>query len=188
MNKIEEYEFSLKFSLSAPSDDPNLYVEALGEAGCTDAVIGVGELGFIGFAFSREGNSAVEAITSAVEDVKNTIPSAMLISATPDLVGLTDIANIFSFSRQYARDLRRKNIRSFPYPVHEGNPSLWHLSSILRWSTRYLDQPKINSQLLEVAEATRRLNLSREQFKFDKQGPSPFDSLFEGEQGAPSKG
>ena len=88
---MKEYEFTLKFSVN---DNPEQYVEKLGAEGCTDALIGVGKNGRIALNFIREARSAYDAVSSAVEDVKRAIPEAKLIEASPDFVGLTDIAKL----------------------------------------------------------------------------------------------
>jgi hypothetical protein len=46
-----------------------------------------------------------QALLSALSDVQRVMPDAKLVEASPDLVGLTDIANLLGFSRQYMRKL-----------------------------------------------------------------------------------
>ena len=41
------FEFTLKFALPESTQDPSPYVDALGESGCDDAIIGVGQKGRI---------------------------------------------------------------------------------------------------------------------------------------------
>ena len=98
---------------------------------------------------------------SAINEVKRAIPGAKLIEATPDLVGLSDIAEILGFSRQNIRKLMLNNQASFPAPIHEGKASLWHLSSVLTWlqqENRYsIDEP-----LIHVAKANMQLNIAKE--------------------------
>ena len=79
-----EYEFEMRFRL--PVDDANAgdLVERLGEAGCDDALIGIGQLGRIALKFTREAESARRVIVSALEDVKKAIPEAKLIELAPD--------------------------------------------------------------------------------------------------------
>ncbi len=62
------------------------------------------------------------------------MPSATLIEAAPDLVGLTDIADIVGMSRQNMRKLMLAHPASFPPPVHEGASSLWRLWEVLALS------------------------------------------------------
>jgi hypothetical protein len=85
----------------------------------------VGQRGRIALDFARESTSAWAAIASAVQDVKRAIPGAELIEASPDFVGLSDVADIAGFTRQNMRKLMLSNIATFPLAVHEGTPSLW---------------------------------------------------------------
>ncbi len=97
------------------------------------ALVGIGQNGRIALDFIRESRSAFEAISTAISDVKNVIPDARLIEASPDLVGLTDVAEILGFSRQYMRKLTLVSGAEFPAPVHEGKSSIWHLAQVLMW-------------------------------------------------------
>ncbi len=117
---MKTYEFELKFRLPGTAQNPERFVERLAEAGCTDALVGIGQAGRIAFHFTRDANSAFEAVLSAVKNIKNAIPEATLIEAAPDLVGLSDIADILGYSRQNIRKLMMNNLASFPTPIHEG--------------------------------------------------------------------
>ncbi len=86
-----EYDFVLKFKLAEDSADANVLVERLGEAGCDDAVVGIGQPGRVALNFTREADSTQQAIISALEDVRRVIPDAELIGASPDLAALTGI-------------------------------------------------------------------------------------------------
>ena len=70
------YDFTIVFDLPVPSVDPAGYLDALYEAGCDDATVGVGEPGSIELDFTREASSAEEAMSSAVADVLKAIPGA----------------------------------------------------------------------------------------------------------------
>jgi hypothetical protein len=78
-----EYDFVLKFKLAEGSADVNDLVERLGEAGCDDALVGIGQPGRIALNFTREADSAQQAFISALEDVRRAIPDAELIEAKP---------------------------------------------------------------------------------------------------------
>lgn len=125
-----EYEFTLKYQLSGPQDIDAL-IERLAEAGCDDAVVGIGQPGRLALAFAREGATAQEALHSALADVRRALPQAQLIEASPDLVGLTDVAEVVGVSRQNMRKLMLTHPSTFPAPVHDGSLSLWHLADIL---------------------------------------------------------
>src|SRR5690242_12916771 len=99
-----EYEFILKFALPNPDDDPSNFLDALYEAGCgDDSVIGVGKRGTIALDFTRHGESAEEAVLSAVEAVRKTIRGAVLTEVSPDLVTLAGVADVIGCSRQNIR-------------------------------------------------------------------------------------
>ena len=100
-----EYDFTLKFKLSDSDCDFDQLVDRLGEAGCTDALAGIGVPGRIAIDFTREASSAKDAILSALADVKGAIPTAQLIEVGPDFVGLTDVAQLVGVSRQNMRKL-----------------------------------------------------------------------------------
>ena len=66
------FEFSLKFSV--PEDGVDTHVERLGEAGCDDALIGVGRPGRIALDFDRAADSAFAAVAGAVSEVRAAYP------------------------------------------------------------------------------------------------------------------
>jgi len=156
-----QYNFTLRFALGKRDADPNLFVDKLFEEGCDDALVGLGRRGHIALDFTREAPTADEAILSALADVQRAIPEAKLVEATPDLVGLTDIANLLGFSRQYMRKLAVTKGAGFPLPVHEGKPAIWHLSTVLSWfadsKTREFD-----ATLMEVSRVNMQCNLVKE--------------------------
>jgi hypothetical protein len=156
-----EFEFTLKFALPAghaPSDE---LVERLGAAGCEDALVGIGQVGRIALAFTREADSAKSAIFSALGAVKTAIPGAKLLEVTPDFVGLTDIAERVGVSRQAMRKLMLAHREEFPAPVHEGSAALWHLAPVLAW-LQERGTYAIPSTLREVAHLAMQINLTKE--------------------------
>lgn len=157
---MNEYEFTLKFSLPISEFRASDYVERLYENGCDDALIGVGAKGYIALDFIREAGSAYAAVASAITDVKNVIPDATLIEATPDFVGLTDAAKILGCSRQNIRNIIVKGAPRSPLPVYEGTPSIWHLADILIW-LREEKTYAIDDSLLEIAKTNMNLNIAR---------------------------
>ena len=163
---MNEFEFTLIFGLTGDLLEPDAYIERLGKAGCDDALIGVGKSGRIALLFNRGAENALEAVLSAIRDVKRAIPDAQFIEATPDLVGLTDIAEVLGCSRQNIRKLMLKNRASFPAPIHEGKAALWHLSSVLTWLQRENRYP-VDETLLLVAKANMQLNIAKEAAKLD---------------------
>ncbi|MCO6441648.1 MAG: DNA-binding protein [Nitrococcus mobilis] len=170
---MKEYDFTLKYRLGNPNEDAEKHLEALAESGCDDAVVGVGQNGRISLNFIREAESALEAVASAISDVQKAIPEAKLVEATPDYVGVTDIAELFGFSRQYMRKLIQTKGASFPEPVHEGKPSLWHLTDILGWFREH-DSRDIQSELFEVSQINMQLNVYKSCMKASAALPKGF--------------
>src|SRR5690625_4408471 len=128
-----EYIFTLKYALPGNDYDLDSIVDSLGEAGCDDALIGIGQPGRLALEFTREATDAKAAIGSALDDVRRVTPFAKLIEVAPDLVGLTDVATILGMSRQNMRKIMLSHQKSFPLPVHDGKIALWHLADILSW-------------------------------------------------------
>lgn len=171
-----QYDFTLRFELGQHDADPEQFVDKLLAAGCDDALIGLGRPGRIALDFTREASSADDAILSALADVQRAIPEAKLIEATPDLVGLTDIANLLGFSRQYMRKLAVKKGAGFPLPVHEGKPAIWHLSTVLSWFADSKTR-EVDAALLEIARVNMQCNLTKELAGLDRSMSKRFKKI-----------
>jgi hypothetical protein len=156
-----EYDFTLKFKLAADDADADELVERLGEAGCDDALVGIGQPGRIALNFSREADSAQRAIVSALVDVKKVIPEAKLLEVSPDFVGLTDVAELVGVTRQNMRKLMLAHAESFPTPIHEGSAAFWHLWLVLQW-LKDRGGYRIEQPLLDVAHIAMQINLMKE--------------------------
>ena len=156
-----EYTFTLKYRLAEQDCDHADIVERLGTAGCDDALIGVGQPGRLALEFTREADSAEAAMVSALADVKGAVPSAKLIEAAPDFVGLTDVADVIGVTRQNMRKLMVSHAMSFPAPVHEGSTAIWHLADVLSW-LQAKGSYTLEQSVLEVAVATMQINLVKE--------------------------
>lgn len=150
------FEFDLIFKLPADAPDPAAHVDALFEAGCDDALPGVGLPGTIALAFSREATTPEDAMGSALRDVRKAIPGAIFIEAKPDLVGPSEIAALFGCSRQ---NVRKHLIEkpTAPPPAHVGNPSLWHLAEVSGYLGACM-RVSLDPAVIEAAESARRLN------------------------------
>lgn len=155
-----KYDFALDFRLARADEDPDELVGRLGAAGCDDSTVGIGVPGAIGLLFTRDAESAQQAIISAISDVKRAIPDAELVEVGPDLAGLTDIAELVGVSRQNMRKLMVNHPIDFPAPVHGGSTTLWHLAPVLEWliARGY----SIDQRLLDVARMAMQINLVKE--------------------------
>jgi hypothetical protein len=161
-----EYTFTFKYRLSDDDCNHSELVERLGAAGCDDALIGVGQPGRIALEFTREADSAAAALLSALADVKRAIPTAKLIEAAPDFVGLTDFADVVGVTRQNMRKLMINNVTSFPAPVHEGAAAIWHLADVFAW-VQAKGLYDVEQTLVEVANTTKQINLTKEVAQLD---------------------
>jgi hypothetical protein len=156
-----EYIFTLKYQLSESDSNMDELVERLGAAGCDDALVGIGQPGRIALEFTREARSAEEALVSALASVKTAVPSAKLIEAAPDFVGLTDAAQAVGVTRQNMRKLMITHATSFPTPVHEGTTTVWHLADILGW-LQAKGNYSLEQTLVDVASTAMQINLAKE--------------------------
>ncbi len=156
---MNEYDFTLKFNLEDSQAEPDDFIEKLYAGGCNDALIGVGNKGYVALNFIREASSAYEAISSAINDVKRVVPAATLIEAAPDFVGLTDAAKILGYTQQNIRNLIIKSDSKSPIPVYEGTDSIWHLAEILIW-LREVQTYSIDDALLDIAQTNMNINIA----------------------------
>ena len=69
----------MRFRLPMPTDNAAEFLDALYEAGCSDALVGIAEPGFVALTFSRQAVSFEAATDSAQEDVMYAIPGAELV-------------------------------------------------------------------------------------------------------------
>lgn len=87
------FEFKLKYQLPSTGLCADQLVDKLGEAGCTDALVGLGVPAQVALEFVREASSSQEAILSALTAVKRALPGARLIDAEPDIARLSEVLN-----------------------------------------------------------------------------------------------
>ena len=155
---MKEYDFVLMFRLNQSDPNPEHYLDLLYEAGCDDALLGIGKPGYLALDFSRESNSAFDAIESAIANVKSVLAEAELIHISPDLVGIKELASIFECTRQNIQKFVSKP--TFPNPVYKGSQAIWHLAAVLDWFV--VNGHDIERELLEVAELAMSINLQLE--------------------------
>lgn len=156
---MTHYDFTLIFAISTDWER-SVLEDRLFNAGCDDALVGTGQKGRLALTFTREGAAAAEAVDSAIRDVRTAVPDASLVEVAPDFVGMTDMANLFGFSRQNMRKLVLVHRDSFPLPVHEGRSPVWHLADVLDW---FAQQGRVVDPLLrELARESLQVNVARE--------------------------
>lgn len=83
---MKNYSFVLKYDLPDHASSPGQHLDTLYEAGCDDALIGIGVHGRLALDFTRQSTSAFEAISSAMLDVKKAMPMSRMVEATTIMI------------------------------------------------------------------------------------------------------
>jgi hypothetical protein len=174
---MSTYDFTLRFTLPSSEMDMDEVADRLYGAGCDDALIGIGHPGRVALDFTRKAASAHEAVMSAVSDVSAAVPGSVLVEVTPDLVGVTDVADMVGCSRQNIRQLMASCASSVPVPVHEGKQSLWHLAPVLNWLVRD-KQYEIRQDLMDLAATNMRVNLALDSLRADSDTENELRAIF----------
>ncbi|MFM2045408.1 MAG: hypothetical protein RLY86_3984 [Pseudomonadota bacterium] len=165
------FTFTLRVALPPDSPDPMDHVDALAGAGCTDALVGTGHRGIVALTFDREAGEAEAALCSAWADVQRAIPRARLIEVRPDLVNLSDAADLLGWSRQNMRKYAGGEIRAaaspFPEPVIAAIPPLYRLAEVLDWLAR-AGKTNLPPALPAIAREAAQWNLSLQRDRLDR--------------------
>jgi len=156
---VSEYAFTVRFDIRAAGSSNDQVVERLGAAGCDDCIVGVGKPGCLALTFDREAGSARDAVLGAIHDVTRVVPSARLLEASPDLVGLSDLAELVGRTRQNMRKLLLDCDATAPAPLHQGSASVWRLAPVLEW-LRTEKSYAVPDELLDLARTTMQVNLA----------------------------
>lgn len=162
---MKEFNFALIFDFHNHQIDPDIYSDALYEAGCSDGLFSVGKKGSIAIDFIRESESAYEAVFSAIKQVKSVIPQSDLIYISPDIVGIKELAEIFECSKQNIQKYTYKE--NFPNAFYRRSQSLWYLEEVLNWFKENSDL-EVDYSLEEIAKLARIINL-----ELNKKNKSP---------------
>ena len=111
-------------------------VDALYEAGCSDALFGARGAVQLG-EFDRMAPSLAEAVTSAIEQVESVRPLQVLRVEPDELVSTTAIAERVGRTRESIRLLieGKRGAGGFPTPVAwvDAKTRLWRWSDVARW-------------------------------------------------------
>lgn len=151
---MKVFEFSIVASGLDPTADD--FESRLYEAGCDDATVSF-QRGHIILDFARAAESADEAISSAIENVRSAGATVDRVEPDP-LVSLSEIA-VRAGLTSAAVSLYASGQRSadFPAPVAKvtsRNP-LWVWSSVAAW---LFARDKLSSQAVSEANAVARAN------------------------------
>ena len=188
---IDTYEFELHFALPDMQADAEAWLDALFEAGCDDALVGVAVPGRVSVSFRRSGSGAMTILLAAITDVGRAIPGARLMSAGPDLLNLTELAGHLTdhdapitrqAMRKYASGEAKTRTMPFPVPAVSGGTPLWHLDDVLHWMTgehKLPEAPRL-AALQRLARVTKALNAACEYQRACAGAPELMAALEEG--------
>ncbi|MCV3243765.1 hypothetical protein [Mesorhizobium sp. ZC-5] len=155
---MKTFEFSIVASgLDHEADD---FEDRFFEAGCDDATIAFAR-GAIILQFARQAETLVDAVNSAVENVK--AAGASVERVEPDyLVSLSEIAERAGLTRaaitQYAKGERGKD---FPLPIARvtTDSPLWDWTNVAKWLR---GRKQISDEVVRQAEILRDTNAALE--------------------------
>lgn len=153
---MSTYEFEIHVALPKNVAIDFDIADRLFRAGCDDCVLGHGRPGRLTLMVDRAAESAEEAINSVLDNLAVAVPGASALEVTPDIVGLTDLAEIVGRTRQNMRVLLLGTTEA-PAPMHVGSTALWHLAPVLEWLSAEKDY-QIDPCLLQTARAAMRAN------------------------------
>lgn len=131
-----EHNFTLVLTPSPGLDDGSA-IEALGEAGATDATVGRRADGIWTAVFYREASSFEEALKSAIRDIRTAGLTVRRVEPD-DFVTQAEVAERLGRSSESIRLLAtgQRGDRSFPGPAVRATSrgSLWRWSEIAAWA------------------------------------------------------
>jgi hypothetical protein len=157
---MNTYQFELVFRIGE-GKNPMDYQDALFEAGCDDATMGVGRIGYLGAMFDREANNAIDAIESAINDIRKAIPESLVEKVEPFMMNTIDIGIRYGLSKAsvskyvLGKDNKRGNKEPFPEQIH----SAWYAVDVSKWFKKNTTV-KIDNSEIEMVGVVHLLNLA----------------------------
>ena len=94
-----EFEFDLVCALPEDTDEGAI-LDALYEAGCDDAAVGLGASGLVGLGFTRAGQDPEAVISQTVKQVMTGLPRRDEAAGGEALVSLADVVGRLKVTRQ----------------------------------------------------------------------------------------
>ncbi|WP_290654786.1 hypothetical protein [Idiomarina sp.] len=125
------YEFSLRFDVSNCGKNQDQIDDSLFEAGCDDALVRHGRGGEINITFERQSSTALDAMQDAQKQVLLALPQAKLLEVKPDFVGPTDIARVYSITRQRVQALVNTKLSHVHPFTSVGNTQIFRLANVI---------------------------------------------------------
>lgn len=126
------------FTLAVEGADLLECADALYDAGLDDALVAGGSGRDQVVEFDREGESLVEVVLCAIEEIEEVVPGARVTRVEPaDLVTLAEIARRVGRTHESVRLLAegRRGPGDFPRPVSDvdAKTRVWEWSTVARW-------------------------------------------------------
>ena len=119
------FEFDLVWALPEGTDEAAI-LDALFEAGCDDAAVGLGASGLIGLGFTRVGEDPEGVISETVKQAMTGLPKGTkLREVKPDLVSLADVAARLKVTRQACKRGRCRRPLWAGCTEHRRCPPIW---------------------------------------------------------------
>lgn len=135
--------FTFTVIVEGPDLQSDETVDALFEAGCDDALIGIAE-GLQYLDFDREAASLEEAVLSAVAAIESVDGLAVVRLADAGLVSMADIAERTGRTRESVRLLvvGERGPGEFPPPVTDprNRYRLWRTAEVAHWMRTHLGE------------------------------------------------
>lgn len=140
--------------------------DALYEAGCDDALVGMRN-GVPFLDFDREAASLVDAIHSAIRDVERAGLKARVVRVEPDdLVSASEIARRMMRSRESIRQCVEgmRGPGGFPAPVSSvrGTSPIWRWAEVAEWFAARGRKSTVKATLVENARVVATVNSALE--------------------------
>lgn len=161
-NTKTTYTFTLILDGADVTKSENL--DALYEAGCDDATIGIGN-GIPRADFDREAGSFVDAMFSAIHDVQRAVPGLRVVRVQPgELVTASAIAERTGRTRESVRLLieGKRGPGSFPSAIAwvDAKTRIWEWSEVARWFAEAMDErPSYVDEAAAIAAVNDALSL-----------------------------
>lgn len=159
--KMAEFDFQV---LCKDVDTSDLvFLDRLFEAGCDDATVSFKD-GYICLDFTRESDSAENAVISAIKDFMRANTGGTVERVEPeDLASLSEIANRVGVTRsslqKYARG-ESKVGKDFPHPVQNISASrreLFSTAEVINWMLQK-NRVEIDERWFELVEVIAKTN------------------------------
>lgn len=167
MKRARKETFSFTLVLAGVTEVTEDLENALFEAGCDDALLGMRD-GVLFLDFDREGPSWAEAILSAIADVQRSDGNAWVARIEPDdLVTASEIARRLQRSRESIRQLAQgeRGPGRFPPPVANltRRSPIWRWAEVAHWfGENYAESDRaLIEKAMLIASLNSAIELSR---------------------------